>query len=313
MTQSLCDTTSITTGAFGANVAWDFRNLKLTSVERTSRFVDPKTTPFSAIFPTATVCDQSDSGLVYYQELPTSFRRVGSGRAGINTESLSDPVEIGPLPVSYLTKQNDNFAGTVTVTSPPASVNRKGTRTLDFDAWGTLRLPNAVTVTNVIRLKITTTNIDSVREGANSIVTTTVTKSYQWIHADSAHPSLQVDSISITITTTFGTSKQINVKQVWASGRTAVTSLVEEDRDASILLFPNPADDKITVLYTVPETQPIQVELVNELGEVVAVATRAPGSNSTHFDLDLHPQGQYFVIIRRRGAIVAWKGLVVLR
>ena len=61
--------------------------------------------------------------------------------------------------------------------------------------------------------------------------------------------------------------------------------------------YPNPFNPSTTIYYSVPEKQFVKIEIINSLGQVVAIPVNkivSAGINSVNLDLKNHPTGIYF-------------------
>jgi hypothetical protein len=80
----------------------------------------------------------------------------------------------------------------------------------------------------------------------------------------------------------------------------STTSVIEEEKVASINIFPNPFNNNATIAFTNPENQEVQITLYNALGQAVNVINKgkiAAGDYTEKIDGTHLPAGVYFVNI----------------
>jgi hypothetical protein len=79
---------------------------------------------------------------------------------------------------------------------------------------------------------------------------------------------------------------------------TSVNEVVQNP--LNIKMFPNPTISEATVEFTLPSSQPVQINLINAEGRVLNTVTLsgAEGLNTTSFNLSQFPKGMYFVTLQ---------------
>jgi hypothetical protein len=89
---------------------------------------------------------------------------------------------------------------------------------------------------------------------------------------------------------------------------TAITEITAVPKLNS--LFPNPANNNVTVNFAVNQGQ-ASIEVKNVLGQVQRIMPLTPGSKSTNLNVADLPSGIYFVSLKSNGNIIDTKRLVV--
>ena len=143
-------TSAMSPGTGGANITWDFSALTPT-VAGTAKIVDPATTPYAAMFPTANYAIQltpngaPDSMYEYYHVTGTKWDIVGSSYSAASPggDYTPNPKTMIPFPFTFTQSVTDTFQK---VGSSASSV------TITYDGYGTLVTPYRIN-SNVIRVK----------------------------------------------------------------------------------------------------------------------------------------------------------------
>jgi len=140
----------------GSDITWDMSSLSETE-EGFFDFIDPDGTYWNYLFPEATICGVSHDGAYsYYKDDNDALETVGFGFLldGIDppndtvTSVYSDFELVLDVPFSYGNTQSDSWVGVNTALG--FSQNFTGTTNAEYDAYGTLVLPNG-TYNNVAR------------------------------------------------------------------------------------------------------------------------------------------------------------------
>jgi len=167
-TSTFAHVAGVTVGSPGANVTWDYSNLKDSAQGDTVRFVNASATPYASLFPQANLATMAkatdtsggvagtvnlyayylvnDNGL--YSEGVFSHSSIGGST--MNDTSIYVPaLRRYPLPITYL----NQFTGSAQVINktPLARDTSVEKDTVIADAWGTLKLPGK-NYTNVLRV-----------------------------------------------------------------------------------------------------------------------------------------------------------------
>jgi hypothetical protein len=244
-------------GPAGANQSWDFSNITA-SMTTTSQAVSPAGTPFASEFTESNLCFSIlDEDVWNYANVSNSaFENNGIGVQQDPEDFVihySDPQLLVQYPFAY----GDNFTDTYYASySVAAGLETKsyGTAVVEADAWGSIVTP-LNTYSSSLRVKTTTTEIDSTFVGGMLISTLTTTNTdYSWYVANVKPPVVTVN--------------------VYDGGSSAsyLTSAVgiEDNRIAieKINIYPNPATDYINISFEEFNNE-VDVLIYNQLGQLV--------------------------------------------
>jgi hypothetical protein len=161
---------------------------------------------------------------------------------------------------------------------------RIGTRTTVADGYGTLILPSG-TYDNLLRVKVIQNYSDS--SGTNVVHIYGVT--YSWYDGVNSSPSLTISSLSNTTGGSTTTIKTVHISSV-------VIGTGDKALQKDITLYPNPANDKVTL--TLPETLPTsesRVSVYNTGG--VLLIQQAVCTKSIELDISTLSKGLYLIKI----------------
>jgi len=280
----------------GSNMTWDFSTLSADSSE-TIQFVDPAGTPMAASFPGATVAQYQDNSYTYFQTSGTDMLLLGVDADGIIVP-YQDPEQWLQVPCSFGTTWSDNLAASFSSSGFP--VNRSGSVTGNADGFGSVVMPFG-TVNNVLRVRLVEDYTDQ----------TIVNIDYDFITDFFYKPGLHAPLVQIgdyTVTTLITVNDQ---RTQWLDG-SAVGIAEALTQDIGIDVFPNPASDRIEVVYGASGR--LTLELVDATGRTVQVrelGQRAPGVHRDVVDIAGQPAGLYVLRIRNEAGETGTKRLII--
>lgn len=102
--------------------------------------------------------------------------------------------------------------------------------------------------------------------------------------------------------------------ETWGTCRDLSTLIGFESPETSLFsIAPNPAADVITLRLSAAAKTPLQVRIMNALGEFETEMTLAPGRNSLQFDVSELPTGLHLLQIEGLGRTMAVRRIVVVR
>jgi hypothetical protein len=139
----------------GANVIWDFSGLVPESPQdfdpKIITYVNPSTSPFGSIFPTANVCYREEEGAnirySYFIKTATKIERIGSAVSSTQTVTYSNPQTELVFPFTYGVTSSDEWANTQSTFG--------GTTDIEAIGYGTLTLPNNRVYNNIQLMRVT--------------------------------------------------------------------------------------------------------------------------------------------------------------
>ena len=156
----IADSNTVLDNTTGANVTFDYSTLAGYGMSQTNYYVNPTTTTYASDFPTATYADTTAGSPVNkrYGQLVSTDSLVNNGMVldintfGVTVIKYTDPEKIMTYPFAYGNSFNDAFSGQFTAVDYNTTTNGSGTVSVNADAWGTLLLPNSVSIPNVLRV-----------------------------------------------------------------------------------------------------------------------------------------------------------------
>lgn len=303
VTMYVCDSLDAYASTQGAGVTWDYSGvIGLSGQTRVIGVDDPSTTTNAASFPTSTFAISAGTLLSSYYT-STATERMSQGFV-FNEPTLGDVVATFDVdeakamdyPFSNGSSLVDDFEGEINFTFSgfPQTSAVTGTIHASIDGQGTLMLPGATTISNVIRYKtIDTTYANVVVLGDIEIIRN------QYEYYDIANTSLPVFTHTTLIAQNVGSTTPI-------SAQTLVLSSVEADDFVSLNeansfefgVYPNPATNEITLNGDF--TSNAVATIYDQSGRIVLSSTITSGSNLNISSLE---SGIYIVSIQDNGAI----------
>ncbi len=88
-------------------------------------------------------------------------------------------------------------------------------------------------------------------------------------------------------------------------------SVTEFDFSSKIAIYPNPANDLVTIKISDPNITIDAVKLLNYAGQEVANIKPSNGTNSLNFDVSNYPPGVYFLQLKNTDGITTNKKLII--
>lgn len=156
----VADTNSIIDNTVGANVVFDYSQLRTYGQTQTQYFIDPTTTVNTTDYPTATFTDTTGGfagNLKYNQDFTDSLNTIGlildiNSFGRVIAKFDADPEIIMKFPFNYGDTFTDNYGGEFTSVAAPLPTNGNGSITVSADAWGKLKLPMSLEIDSVLRI-----------------------------------------------------------------------------------------------------------------------------------------------------------------
>ena len=281
---------SVTAGASGANVTWDFSGAIDNGSPISSANLDPAITPYWSDFPDATISTLSFSGASYgyYKVTPSKAEFLGlNGSLGYII--YDNPETLNEFPATFSTTHTDAFHAYGLST---AEFERMGTNSVTIDAYGTLITPSG-TFPNCVRLHFTQSYSDTFP--AFQVGSQYTNDQYIWYSP--SYPGALMSMSTLTSYTIGGTI----VSEVAGYNPTpkAVTGM-DGMRELSFIVAPNPATDFVLIQWPA-DAGAERVQVFNPLGELVQQES-ATGLDNMILDLRHLPIGCYHVLLQTRSA-----------
>lgn len=277
----------VSAGPDGADQTWDFSTL----VADSSAYVfveDPAATPGAPDFPNATAAIVGPDGTQYFQSSSTLVELVGPSLIG-QTAPLSNPASYLPLPCTYQTSWEDDFAGAIDIMGFALDVT--GNVIAIADGFGTLILPEG-TVTDVLRINRITTTVINTPFGGGEIEE----NAYAFYQVGLGVPILEISNT----TGELPFLGPIDISSLeWVDVTNVGLNELASD-PIGVSVFPNPATEHVQIDFSLAGGRNVSIELFDLTGRQVSfmnVSTAASGMHSSIMDVSELPSGMYLVRI----------------
>lgn len=324
VTLTVADTINVNPGNAGANQTWNFANLQPLSGTQptTNQYIAPAGTPYFGNFPSATIVTkvlQDTVVYAYFREEPNQFLYLGAGSI-VYDQLFSNPDAQLKYPTNFNATYQDDFAYSTDAGNAFVFYS-EGSRTVKYDAYGTLTTPLG-TFQNAMRIKATSSQIDSTGLPGFEIINQTNLTTYAWLVA--GHPGTMASvyyTQTITETrivgfdTTIITSpvtKAVNYVSASSVGAFELAPSLEGITDLN--LGPNPATDQLNLRFKANNgEQDLKLLITDASGRVLQTQAFASvlGENTLPLSVGQLPSGAYFLTLTNgHGAqTVGWQKL----
>lgn len=283
------DTTGITAGPSGSAQNWNFSGLVNTSVVATNGFVTPTSHSQGSNFPTSNLCYKPyNDDFDFFEASSDSLYLIGEKSVANTRCTYSDGAALYRFPQAFGVANMDSIEG-VYPDGFISSVTRKGWYQTVFDGDGQLTTPFQ-TYPNVKRVEISGYFQDSSWTGAADGEVFLLR--YEWYAAGEPMPVLVVHDQQFILN---GGNPTIT-REVWYADPTAVAT--EAPAITDLQLLPNPAQGHSQLRYSLDNADQVRVEVLNILGERVAMpldGMQSAGSHELDLSTDHLARGIYLV------------------
>lgn len=186
-----CESENVEVGKAGKNKLWDFSNLKIKENDLTiEEMILPQKTAFAEKFPDANLVEKySDGRMVFMSKMENENHLLGFVDTNSNMiMHYTKPMLFAKRPIKFKDNFNDVYETEFSVKGMEFEGN--GTVSIMADGYGTLILPNGK-FENVLRVKISQTQTDVMKQYGSQNVTETTT--YVWFDENHASALLKID------------------------------------------------------------------------------------------------------------------------
>ncbi len=277
----------------GENLTWDMSNLSSPIIDSLIP-IDPANTANASDFPESNMAIGNDSITAYMSATENEFVNLGVSGSMMGYDFLIKFQEADTMikfPISYGDSRVSYTRGEADIAV--ANVHHYGRRSLECDAWGTMTTP--IGTYDVLRVREEIITLDSVfLLGFFNPNFSRMDTSYKY--------SFYTNDISIKkalVEITFDPESNMPLYTNWVTFPTQ--SIVENNAENSLNIYPNPTSDYINILSQ-EEIQSIKI--YNTEGQVLIE------SNQTLVDVSYLPPAVYFVNIRTKNNITTEKIIV---
>lgn len=297
----------------GANYSWDYSKLK-PAIQRYEVFDAPSSfaSPYNLLFNSFNTSYgrnnyqlksipfpgmKVDNAYDFYKESTADFRQIGAAYTinGTPIPFLYSPNDIiYRFPMNYLNQDSCDYKFGLQVPGM-GYYGQSGHRVNLVDGWGTLVTPFGTFTTLRVRSAITATDtiyVDAFKTGTN--IPRPLKHEYKWFAQGSKIPVLQIDA-----NVTGGTVAITNIQFI-DSLRSTVPHVGITDIAANggkFELYPNPAQEQVTIHYLLKANSPVQVTVTDVTGKTIfsTLETKPAGEQRLILHTDNLTNGMYFV------------------
>jgi len=295
----------------GTGVVWDYSIYGgYDGVFRTVSVIDPATSGFGTDYPTSTAALAIQDFLVNFSSSNTTERlsqgfvysevNLGDVIVKFDVDEATHytyPFELGAV-------INDNFSGEMT-NAGLGTHPLTGTLNATYDGYGTLKLADGVTLTNVSRYRISdisTITVTGLFDGTYELVRD------QFEYYDLTNSNLPAFVYTTVILRSAGSSNPISEFNLALSEVDPLTIVnVQEITNADFSVHPNPAADVLNIQLK-NELNNATATIIDATGRVVLVQTLNAKSNT--IDIASLNQGLYIIRVNNAGALTSEKVVI---
>jgi hypothetical protein len=261
-------------GLAGANVIWDFSNLSPVNKTLISHMLDPNSIPLTNPSNNANFVLEEFGNYFFFRNSSNLMEQYATV-FGKSTVKYDKSIPKLKFPMSYGFKMAGNYSGVQICPSDTLPVT--GNYEVFADAYGTIILPNNITIDNVLRVKQTRTiNI----QGNDKITEVT----YRWYAADIRYPLFVIIKY-ITPQQTYTAETAMYAEA--SNHKKSAMGISMANNNATFEIYPNPFEDKLMIDINLNESSNITLELFDISGKTVKTLIKSKnytaGSHTLNF------------------------------
>jgi hypothetical protein len=274
-------------GLPGANQTWNFSNIQSTSTS----IIVVKPTPANVVIPVInavniTLFDSLNNKSQFYSLFNDSLKSVISNEFA---SACAQPQMSLKYPFNY----GDSIKKGFTCNNGPNSGGPQS-YLVKYDGYGTLILPNA-TYNNVVRIKYISSMTQYTGFGTQAFQGKIYDTTYCWFSLGIHYPIAKLKANYFIK----NTSPSIITKHFTYVNAISIGLLENKANSSTLSVFPNPADDKINIMYDY-NLKAGNYMVVNALGETVKQGLFSIESSET-IDVSSLNSGYYILLIDING------------
>jgi len=288
----------VSPGKAGNSVVWDFTHLTCIGA-RTSLLTESFNTPKGESQSNTNISVQENDNYFYFNVNPHGIFFHGFVTPDATIHYYS-PIQKMAYPFKYGDRLEGHFTGEgLYYGSVQTQID--GNYSVEADAFGTLLLPENVTVENVLRVKTVEKYIEA---ACNSTEIEQI--KYLWFSADSRYPVF----VSMETIKTPANEAPIITKGSYYNSKAVTEKIISQkkniqnnpDFDILCVLKPNPVRDMLEISYTLNRESMVSIEIIEasgvKIGDVVQQESQN-GENSRIINLEQYQlaTGNYFIRI----------------
>lgn len=279
----------------GANQTWNFSAFTQNTITLVRTFSNTASVPSSSAYAGCNLVEDQSGGnytFIKTSTTPTAqMELLGIQNGTVIAFNFTNSAVAAIWPVAFGYNQTDNFAGTATTFLGNGPV----TGTLNSQATGTgsLNLPGAVNLSNVLQTRITQTVNAILGTSPFSFTLNLQATNYSYYHSSSKFAVAEVEYQKQTLSSITGptvtNAATIRINSLMIAG------LKDNRLDADFQLYPNPASDALTIRLNTETANKRVLYIINGLGDIVQIEQlEENGKTEKEISLINLPKGIYF-------------------
>jgi len=297
---TLTKITDFNVGNGGANQIWDFSNAK----ENGSQTIDYN----------ANTMANNNAGKSFaclLGGITTKFHSVSTKEKlyyGLSTNNakieFEKPIKEMVFPFRYQSQISGEMKGTYTNLPSGTTETIDGNYSVIADGWGTLILPNGVTLKNVLRVVY----VKEYSQTMGNMRYDIMVKHYVYYAAESRYAVLQVNEAKITCDCACNYNDQAAFynPNVVPNNKPAQQIVSDNAQGFTCTLYPNPAKTELRIDYNILSDAKIKISIIDIAGKklkTIANTKQELGAYSITADVDRLPSGVYMLEFQVNGNV----------
>jgi hypothetical protein len=256
-------------GQSGRNIIWDFTSLQPNDQKLTSHMFSPEKVEKSSEIPQANLVLEEFGNQFYFNVTNDGMEQYGT-ISGNTVTTYDKPFVKLKFPFTYGDDVTGFYSGVQF--NPNSSVPISGTYEIVGDAYGTLLLPNNVTLENVLRVKQSRT-INYPNGSTIDEIT------YRWYSANVRYPILVI----IKYVTPEKSYVAETAVYAHAGSKTKSATDVSAIQNGDVKVYPNPYEKQLTVSYELKSAGDVSILIYSADGKMTKTALNSlPQEAGTH-------------------------------
>lgn len=298
----------IASGGSGAGQTWNFSSVTQTTNAAITYTYASVTASNTSTWPNANLQFSSSGVIGFNKTSTTALQNFGTKQGTVNIV-YSNPEDQMHYPFTMGNSYTDPFYATYV--SAGYNYVRRGSTSVNADAYGTLQLPGG-TYSNVLRVHFVQTYQDSTFfTGIGSYIITYVNDQYMWYLPNNHMPIFSTYSLTANIpfsapSTTTGSNKLVTIS-------TGINEL--KNSISSLNFYPNPSSNgRLNLDLNLNENIKYEIVIIDNLGQEVFKSSPEnglSGYNFKTFDISKIASGLYnFEIISDNVPLITKKIII---
>ncbi len=265
------DSTAALPNTPGANQTWNFTALNSsTAAATTSSYLLPTSAPgYTSSYSAATVAKTTGTVSDFFKATATQFELIGTVPSSSISLNFTNSAIASVWPITSAYTNSDVVAGTIkTNILLPSSGPFNGTVKVASTGTGTLQLPNGIILNDCLQLKNSFSGTGSVTIFTLAITLTITNVTYDYYHASQKYPVLSVNYSETAFKQGAGTPTITSNSSISVNTNVFV-GISESTLNSSFSIYPNPANNNLSVMLTNTSSENVTVRIFNNIGQLV--------------------------------------------